>query len=53
MPLGRIIVDLPEPLTGSTRPDINVLKTGPVSEPEKLPVHGSLVELVVEPWSNR
>ena len=31
----------------------NVLKTGPVSEPKKLPVHGSLVELVVESRSNR
>ena len=27
----------------------NVLKTGPVIEPEKLPVHGSLVGPVVEP----
>ena len=32
---------------------INVLKTGPVTEPEKLPVHGSLVGPVVEPWLNR
>ena len=31
----------------------NVLKTGPVAEPEKLPVHGSLVGPVVEPWLNR
>ena len=31
----------------------NVLKTGPVTEPEKLPVHGSLVGPVVEPWLNR
>ena len=27
----------------------NVLKTGPVTEPEKLPVHGSLVGPAVEP----
>ena len=26
----------------------NVLKTGPVTEPKKLPVHGSLVEPTVE-----
>ena len=32
---------------------INVLKTEPVTEPEKLPVHGSLVGPVVEPWLNR
>ena len=31
----------------------NVLKTGPVIEPEKLPVHGSLVGPPVEPLSNR
>ena len=31
----------------------NVLKTGPVTEPEKLSVHGSLVKPVVEPWLNR
>ena len=31
----------------------NVLKTGPVIEPEKLPVHGSLVGPTVEPRSNR
>ena len=31
----------------------NVLKTGPVTEPEKLSVHGSLVGPVVEPWLNR
>ena len=31
----------------------NVLKTRPVTEPEKLSVHGSLVGLVVEPWLNR
>ena len=31
----------------------NVLKTGPMTEPEKLPVHGSLVRPVVEPWLNR
>ena len=31
----------------------NVLKTGPVIEPEKLPVHGSLVGPVVESWLNR
>ena len=31
----------------------NVFRTGPVIEPEKLPVHGSLVEPVVEPRSNR
>ena len=31
----------------------NVLKTGPVTEPEKLPVHGSLVGPVVEPRLNR
>ena len=31
----------------------NVLKTGPVTEPEKLPVHGSLVGPMVEPWLNR
>ena len=31
----------------------NVLKIGPVTEPEKLPVHGSLVEPVVEPRLNR
>ena len=27
----------------------NVFKTGPIIEPEKLPVHGSLVRPVVEP----
>ena len=31
----------------------NVLKTGPVTEPEKLPVHGSLVGLAVEPRLNQ
>ena len=31
----------------------NVLKTGPVIEPEKLLVHGSLVGPVDEPWLNR
>ena len=31
----------------------NVLKTGPVTEPEKLPVHDSLVGSVVEPRLNR
>ena len=31
----------------------NVLKTGPVIEPKKLPIHGSLVGLPVEPLSNR
>ena len=31
----------------------NVLKTGSVIEPEKLPVHGSLVGPPVEPLSNR
>ena len=31
----------------------NVLKTGPVIEPEKLPIHGSLVEPAVEPLLNR
>ena len=31
----------------------NVLKIGPVIEPKKLPVHNSLVGLVVEPQSNR
>ena len=30
----------------------NLLKTGPVIELEKSPVHGSLVRLVVEPWLN-
>ena len=32
---------------------INVLKTGPMTEPEKLPIHGSLVGPVVEPRLNR
>ena len=32
---------------------INVFRTGPVIEPEKLPVHGSLVGPAVEPRSNR
>ena len=31
----------------------NVLKTGPVTEPEKLPVHGSLIRPVVKLWLNR
>ena len=31
---------------------VNVLKTGPVTEPEKLPVHGSLVGPMVELWLN-
>ena len=31
----------------------NVLKIGPVTELEKLPVHGSLVGPMVEPWLNR
>ena len=31
----------------------NVLKIGPVAESEKLPIHGSLVGPVVEPWLNR
>ena len=31
----------------------NVLKTGPVTESEKLPGHGSLVGPVVEPWLNQ
>ena len=31
----------------------NVLKTGPFIEPEMLTVHGSLVEPVVEPRSDR
>ena len=34
-------------------PSANVLKTRPVIEPEKLPVHGSLVRPVVEPLLNR
>ena len=33
--------------------EIKVLKTGSVTEPEKLSVHGSLVGLVVEPRLNR
>ena len=33
--------------------EINVFRTGPVIEPEKLPVHGSLVGPAVEPLSNR
>ena len=33
--------------------NINVLKTGPVTKPEKLPVHGSLVGPVVEPLLNQ
>ena len=32
---------------------IYVLKTEPVTEPEKLPVHGSLVGPVVKPLLNR
>ena len=32
---------------------INVLKTGSVTEPEKLLVHGSLIGLTVELWLNR
>ena len=32
---------------------VNVFRTGPVIEPEKLPVHGSLVGLTVEPLLNR
>ena len=32
---------------------LNVIKTGPVTEPEKLLVHGSLVGPVVEPQLNR
>ena len=31
----------------------NVLKTGPVTEPKKLPVHDSLVGPMVEPRLNR
>ena len=31
----------------------NVLKTGPVTETKKLPVHGSLVGPVVKPLLNR
>ena len=31
----------------------NVLKTGPMTEPEKLPVHGSLVGPMVKPRLNR
>ena len=31
----------------------NVFIIGPVIELEKLPVHGSLVRPVVEPWLNR
>ena len=31
----------------------NVLKTGSVVEPEKLPVHGSLIGPAVEPLLNR
>ena len=31
----------------------NVFRTGPVIEPEKLPVHGSLVGSAVEPLLNR
>ena len=31
----------------------NVFRTGPVIEPEKLPIHGSLVGSMVKPWSNR
>ena len=31
----------------------NVFRTGPVIEPEKLPVHGSLVGPAVGPLSNR
>ena len=32
---------------------INVFRTGPVIEPEKLPVHGSPVRPAVEPLLNR
>ena len=38
---------------GTQHKNSNVLKTGPVTEPEKLPVHGSPVGLVVEPRLNR
>ena len=31
----------------------NVLKTRPVTELEKLPIQGSLVGPMVEPWLNR
>ena len=31
----------------------NILKTRSVIEPKILVVHGSLVQLIVEPWSNR
>ena len=31
----------------------NVLKIGLVAEPKKLPIHGSLVESIVEPLLNR
>ena len=37
----------------SKKEKTNVLKTGPVIEPKKLPVHGSLVGQSVEPLSNR
>ena len=34
-------------------PRSNVLKTGLMTESEKLPIHGSLIGPVVEPWLNR
>ena len=38
---------------GTQYKNSNVLKTGPVTEAEKLSVHGSLVGPVVEPRLNR
>ena len=46
--LNGHLTHLPKEMTVKS----NVLKTGPVTEPEKLPVHGSLVGSVVELWLN-
>ena len=42
-----------EARTHEHKVESNVFRTGPVIEPEKLLVHGSPVEPVVEPRSNR
>ena len=45
--------DVLESARESKRTKCNVFRTGPVIEPEKLSVHGSLVGPAVEPLSNR
>ena len=44
---------LPGTVIQKNRVKVNILKTGPMTELEKLPVHGLKVEPMVEPRLNR